>query len=124
MKEQDIRVAMAEIDGYKFIKDWTDTTFEGGSAVGDVWQYPDGSTHWAENSDLPNYPQDLNAIAEFRKRHITFNLEDTYCVHLYSALNRDISSELIERYEYINATPLQHCEALIKTLAPEKWKEE
>lgn len=111
MKEQDIRIAMAEIDGNNKCYDVTSS--------GDLIFY----------IDCPNYPQDLNAIAAFRKRHInTDRLEELYAINLYEIQRFEVNIKLMSFnhmiYHIANSSALQHCEVLIKTLAPEKWKED
>lgn len=116
MTPTDIRIAMAEIDGYvlPFEKHWQES-IQG-------WDLEDN-----RGMHLHNYPQDFNAIAEFRKRHITnsSNLNLDYIYELTKVC--DVGSEeewrTLEVFKCVDATTLQHCEALIKTLAPEKWKD-
>lgn len=78
--------------------------------------------------ELPHYDEDLNAIAEFKQRHITpwnprygeFQYKLMECVHGYTAKQIGIGGEL---GGLLNAPAITICEALIKTLAPERWEE-
>lgn len=129
MTPTDIRIAMAEIDGYD-ISNYN--LLKDNEIVLSCAPYTklEQFLHFTgedEQDIIPNYPQDLNAIAEFRKRHIT---SDTLLAKLYVNLHtvitgtkRWMNSILGAKYHMLELTAEEWCEALIKTLAPEKWKD-
>ncbi len=128
MKQIDIQIALAEIDGYtniqynnEFVKKWW-----GNSPVGVPKNNKDKDNPFRE---LPDYPNDRNAVAEFKKKHIKGHLlACVYATHLLRIIRRefDIHEELCIVDTVILASKLENifdCEALIKTLDLKKWKE-
>lgn len=99
MTNEEIRIAMAELDG----------RLVGGYIQGDI---PMEHIFGDKFEPCANYPEDLNAVHEVEKK-------------LPKDKRTDYHIDLIEECgglsNAIEATALQRCEAILKTLG--KWKE-
>jgi len=75
---------------------------------------------WRTLSDLPNYPESLDACAEFRKtltdtekeRYVWWlnHLHPSADIH-YSELQKDVRREV---FDLIDVKPIEHCVAYLK----------
>lgn len=106
MTNEQIRIKIAESLGWKKVKDfkWNEN--------GKI-RLP---KHWVSSSDLPNYPEDLNACAEFEKALEGFKYGD-YLIDLGCFFND--SGFGGHREQYSAAAP-QRCEAYLRTIG--KWE--
>lgn len=93
-----IRIAMAELGG------WTK------EPDADMWRNPHGIRVGAHH--FPNYPCDLNAVARFEE-----GLTDLEWVHYLRELSRIVRKPKqaeLQIKQYMLATALQHCEAILR----------
>ena len=101
MKEQQIRIEIAQACGWKF-RTWVN--YEG-------WEDP----HGIRRESIPDYLNDLNAMHEAEKTLKSYGPDD---------LDRTVSDRMIEYAERLNyeidATAAQRAEELLKTL--NRWK--
>jgi hypothetical protein len=71
--------------------------------------------------DIPNYPNDLNAMHEAEKTLVPDKFGQ-YLDRLREITQSENRYEVENRFELVHATARQRCEAFIKTVCPEKWK--
>lgn len=111
MTNEQIRIAVAEECG------WKRATHAKG------WNTPNG-TYIGES--LPNYPESLDACAEFEKGLTATELVE-YNSNLKLIINRDrvkrgLGTHPLAAYDFEwHATPLQRCEAFLRLKG--KWKD-
>ena len=112
MTNEEIRIAMAEVDGLKFPYG---IQF---SKDGRAWDLH------ASPAFCPNYPEDLNAVHKVEKK-LSAREKGDYASRLFSICNvPGANTEQQERdgwFIHIHATAPQRCEAILRTLG--KWKE-
>ena len=106
MTDDQIRIAIAEWCGWKFIVSHDVM----GKAVPDRWIKDE--MEYFEDHPFPDYPNDLNAVHEAEKK-LDVNPWQQY-INLLPDIIEDWRSP-------IHATAHQRCEALLKTIG--KWKE-
>lgn len=106
MTEQEMRVALAEWDGWNTIKE----------ILGSVSIYINQNGNIA--AALPNYPSDLNAVHELEKKLDKQQAMD------YARLLHPATSEphLLKDWKLLHSTALQRCEALCRSLFSERFK--
>lgn len=93
------------------------------------WESCSWSPSWSDKerklyqyaSDLPDYPADLNALADARKA-LTPDQRYLYISHLVDLTGAEWTDAYSEVFVVVDATPEQHCEALCRALFPERWE--
>lgn len=123
MTSTEIRIALAEWDGWEY--------HEPTSETGDIEVYCKGSLG-VRPRELPDYPNDLNAVHELEKK-LNPQQESIYVERLSALImseayrmeddanNRWLKSELSSTDSTYRATASQRCEALLRTL--NLWKD-
>lgn len=121
MTDQQIRIAVAEVMGWRFVRKERDDN-----------RMIDPKGHYSSTDSIPNYPADLNACHEMEKIltreqriearwHLVQITDDNYTTwepHEYKTL--DIwEMSLSDIDACLNATARQRCEAFLRTLG--KW---
>ncbi len=104
----EMRVAIAEKCGFE------------PSRKGDWWNTPNGNQVF--ESELPNYPADLNAMHEAEKV-MTYEQAENYEDSLVGICGGDVSSNLRGQFFIFHATALQRAEAFCRTLKIGPFKE-
>lgn len=118
-----LRIAVAEIAGWKFVRLSTYNDKR------PVYQHPNTG---ACATELPDYPEDLNAVHEVVHQAIILPFSspanDQMDAAMIFAANLDKYEKSLESMLVLmgmcriwTATALQRCIALVMTLAPEKW---
>ena len=116
LTNEEIRIKVAESMGWRDLK----TTWEGYHE----WMHPDGRVRYGTKTCkvacLPNYPESLDACAEFRKtltdtekeRYVWWlnHLHPSADIH-YSELQKDVRREV---FDLIDVKPIEHCVAYLK----------
>lgn len=93
-----------------------------------MWTHPKHPYGWRADSDLPNYPADLNAMHEAEKV-LTFSQRAEYAVNLQEILgccivgyvSGDYHNELRQLAKFAGATAAHRCEAFLRTIG--RWEE-
>jgi hypothetical protein len=65
------------------------------------------------HNELPNYPEDLNACAEFEKG-LEYKVQPQYLWELKKIIMRTSDTQGASDFEVRHATPLQLCEAFLR----------
>jgi hypothetical protein len=119
MTDDQIRIAIAEWCGWKFIVSHDVM----GKAVPDRWIKDE--MEYFEDHPFPDYPNDLNAVHEMEKRleEESFTNINCYVGRLADVCRPEGSDpdSIDDLLRCIHATARQRCEALLKTIG--KWKE-
>ena len=114
MTDDQIRIAIAEWCGWKFIVSHDVM----GKAVPDRWIKDE--MEYFEDHPFPDYPNDLNAVHEAEKSLDRFQVSE-YGIELCRVMKLpDINGEICWG-SLVMATARQRCEALLKTIG--KWKQ-
>ena len=108
LTDEEIRIKAAEAMGWK----WNTSTDIGGKAFPECWIHDDHGFAW-HIVDLPNYPADLNACAEFEKS-LTEEEHLRYRVRLWNVVITEGDETTWDR-QFISATARQRCIAFLKT---------
>ena len=117
MTPRDMRIAIAEANGYE----WTmEAHLESGYHS---WQnFADQCGNEVLDDELPDYCNDLNAMHEVEK---TLRYEMIYVINLHRICNNDQSDWDLPttnlQFNYVTATSLQRAEAYLRTIG--KWNE-
>lgn len=121
MTQEKQRIAIAEWCGWYRLHHDTQTWAPKG------WVYgKDTYDKLKKTSELPNYPQDLNACHEMEKNLLpeqTSRYENLLALQVFK---EDKDEYWVNGIKHINAycfhaTASQRCEALYRTLWPERW---
>lgn len=115
MKAEEIRILMAELDGWTFSKIEGEFRFIAYAPDGDVSHH-----NFGDVSFLPDYLNDLNAV-----HRVELKLDNKVCVPLTSSKYLDILADVVGttgigvQQELVMAESFQRIEALLKTFG--KW---
>ncbi len=113
MNPEQIRIAMAEVDGWKKLQ-------MGGGILRGFSPERDNE-HDFDN--VPCYDNDLNAVHEVEKKILdSWQRQDSFVRYLHSQGDSTMpfeSGTLVKQFPIVNATALQRCEAILRTLG--KW---
>lgn len=108
MTSNEIKIVIAEACGIK----------DCGEREG-CFRFSDGKgRNYSHVNDLPDYPNDLNAIHEAEKQ-LNSPQQRTYVEYLCKGFD-GVRNQTVALY---HATARQRAEAFIKTVCPEKWKD-
>ena len=105
MSDEEIRIKIAESLGWK----WNASTDVGGKAFPECWAHDEHGFAW-QVADLPNYPESLDACAEFEAT-LTVNERLTFRNLLVRA---QAECPYPDTYA-VSATARQRCLAYLKT---------
>lgn len=111
MTPDEMRIAVAELRGFTDIRPEAGVYEDLDTGVDYPWQNIVGTLD-GERKCLPDYPNDLNAVAGVEAR-LTDAEYETFALHLGPLTST-------RRRQYISATALQRCEALLRTAG--KWR--
>lgn len=116
MTDQQMRVAVAEMCGWRrlelphpiFVK---------------AWEHPDHPYAWREEKELPDYPNDLNAVHEAEKLMLKTEKQCAECAVALASLCKGFPYDPFHGTAgYVwHATARQRCEALLRVWG--KWVE-
>lgn len=134
MTPEEIRIAMAEVDGWELDANVGNHPDEG-YIVETFYRNKSKSVFAYALSELPNYPFDLNAVNGVEKKlnlwHRRYYCDQLNRICLF--VDGDTQKGMVtvspvgdyhdadEEFVVISATALQRCTAILKTLG--KWKE-
>jgi hypothetical protein len=119
MTDNEIRVAISEVRGWKNIRQ---------TAFGLFGSLPSSdlsimSDEYLCSGPVPNYPQDLNAMHEvvmtLDRKTLAYS---NYCSHLHQIVAIQNSKSNEPGIQAIDATAAQRAEAFCRTLFPERFK--
>ena len=97
-----IRIAVAELCGWKKISC---------DCEGQLWGFFPGNSY---ESEVPNYPESLDACAEFEKAITTETDMGYYTENLAPKTGYAFPQTDSDLFKFATATPLQRCEAFLR----------
>jgi hypothetical protein len=118
MTNEEIRIKIAEVMGLKFVRAGHIKMPNAQEMWPDHWQDTRGKRKRIDGSivgipvALPNYPESLDACAEFEKT-LTDDEWNTYCAVIVSMSLWDRATDTVRRI--LQVTALQRCLAYLKT---------
>lgn len=117
MTDNDIRIAIAEACGYEHCNHDTRLWKKGGR----FYWITGGPFRGTSFAPLPDYPNDLNACAEFWAKMDTAELQNRYIAALAEVCWADegrANNQVV--FNQVTATARQHCETFLRAL--NLWK--
>lgn len=119
MTDEQIRIAVAEVMGWKLSPD-RDRFGNQYYVLNEV--YVKAGEFPISAKGLPNYPEDLNAMAEARKTLTKDQMEAYHDnLHEVTSRNHDGENDKVATMLMVDATARQRAEAFLRTL--NKWKD-